>query len=67
MGCLSLMILRYLGTPGVGKSTLCAEVIKQVNLEWIDISKVAKSRECLVGFDNELNCPILDEDKVRYN
>ncbi|XP_065215503.1 adenylate kinase isoenzyme 6 [Planococcus citri] len=52
------------GTPGVGKSSLCAEVVKQVNFEWIEISKVAKSRECISGYDEELNCPIIDEDKV---
>lgn len=38
--------------------------MKQVELELIEISKVAKSRECLSGYDDQLNCPIIDEDKV---
>ena len=61
-------IVYYLsGTPGVGKSSLCTEVVKQINFEWIEISKVAKTRDCLSGFDNELNCPVIDEDRVSYS
>ena len=59
-----LIILYRIGTPGVGKSTLCSEVIKQIDLEWLEISKVAKMRDCLAGYDEALSCPIIDEDKV---
>ncbi|KAK7582770.1 hypothetical protein V9T40_014215 [Parthenolecanium corni] len=52
------------GTPGVGKSTLCSEVLKCVDFEWLEISKIAKSRDCLSGYDEKLHCPILDEDKI---
>ncbi|XKL65699.1 hypothetical protein PGB90_009119 [Kerria lacca] len=52
------------GTPGVGKSTLCTEVLKHVDLDWLEISKIAKIRDCLAGYDEQFNCPIIDEDKI---
>lgn len=61
---LNFLSSKFTGTPGVGKSTLCNEVLKHVDLEVLDISKIAKTRNCLSGFDSEFNCPIIDEDKV---
>lgn len=54
----------FLGTPGVGKSTLCSELMKQTGFEWLEVGKIAKDHECYEGYDNVYECPILDEDKV---
>ena len=52
------------GTPGVGKSSLAGEVADRCGLELIQVSELAREKDCFDGFDEELQCPILDEDKV---
>lgn len=52
------------GTPGTGKSTLSSEVSQLASLEWINISELAKSNDFLDGFDDNLQCHILDEDQI---
>ncbi|XP_050430177.1 adenylate kinase isoenzyme 6 [Adelges cooleyi] len=53
------------GTPGVGKSKLCEELIRSgLNMEWIDVGQVAKQFDCYSGFDEDLECHVLDEDKL---
>lgn len=56
--------LIYAGTPGVGKSTLCKLVAETCGLQWIDISKKALEENCLDEYDEEYQCPVLNEDKV---
>ncbi|XP_025409327.1 adenylate kinase isoenzyme 6 [Sipha flava] len=53
------------GTPGVGKSKLCEELIRNgLDMEWIEVSQVAKQFNCYSGYDKELECHILNEDKL---
>lgn len=52
----------------MGKSKLCEELIRNgLDLEWIDIGQVAKQFNCYSGYDEELECHILNEDKVYVN
>lgn len=53
-----------LGTPGVGKSRICAEIAKRCSLKWQDVSKIAKDKGFVEEHDEQLDCPVLDEDKV---
>ncbi|XP_064087133.1 adenylate kinase isoenzyme 6-like [Macrobrachium nipponense] len=52
------------GTPGVGKSTLSQQIAERSGLEWISVSDLARDNLFYDGFDEERQCPILDEDKV---
>lgn len=52
------------GTPGVGKSHLCAKLSEDLKLKYHDISAVAKDQGFVDGHDEEYDCPILDEDKL---
>jgi len=52
------------GTPGVGKSTLCSEVSQRSGLEWINVGEVAKEGQFYDGYDEELECHNLDEDRL---
>jgi len=52
------------GTPGTGKSTLGAELAKRSGLTYINAGDVAKDEQLYEGFDEEYQCPILDEDRV---
>ncbi|XP_008480742.1 adenylate kinase isoenzyme 6 homolog isoform X3 [Diaphorina citri] len=53
------------GTPGTGKSTLCEEVVKQCDsLEWIDVNKIARENQFYLKYDEQYECPELDEDKL---
>lgn len=54
-----------IGTPGVGKSKLCEELIRNgLDMEWIEVGQVAKQFNCYSGYDEDLECHILNEDKV---
>ncbi|CAH1101080.1 unnamed protein product [Psylliodes chrysocephalus] len=52
------------GTPGVGKSTLCTKLAELTGLQWLEISKIAKDYNCLEEYDEQYQCPVLDEDKL---
>lgn len=52
------------GTPGTGKSTLGRELATQTGLSFINIGEIAKERNFYTEFDEEYNCPVLDEDAV---
>lgn len=54
----------FVGTPGAGKSRICAEIAKQRSMKWQDVSKIAKENGFIEEYDETLECPILDEDKV---
>lgn len=61
----------FKGTPGVGKSYLCKALSEKLNFKWHDISSIAKEKGFIEEYDEEYNCPVLDEDKVnrklKYN
>lgn len=53
------------GTPGVGKTTLCKKLCaKFQSLKHINVGDFAKENDCLEEWDDELQCHVLDEDKV---
>ena len=54
------------GTPGTGKSITCCEVADKTGYRHIDVGEVAKENRFYEGYDEQYQCPILDEDKV-YN
>lgn len=52
----------------MGKSKLCEELIRNgLDMEWIEVGQVAKQCNCYSGYDEELECHILNEDKVSIN
>ncbi|CAL1538775.1 unnamed protein product [Lymnaea stagnalis] len=52
------------GTPGTGKSTLAKELAQRSGLNYISVGEVAERADCMDGYDDELQCGILDEDKI---
>ncbi|KAG8598464.1 hypothetical protein GDO81_002621 [Engystomops pustulosus] len=52
------------GTPGVGKTTLGKELAERTGLEYVNVGELAKTGNLFEGFDEEYECPILDEDRV---
>lgn len=52
------------GTPGTGKSITSQEVATRTGLHLIDVGMVAKENNLFEGWDEQYECPILDEDKV---
>jgi len=54
----------FTGTPGTGKTTLGTEVARQSNLTFLNIGDIAKEEELYDGYDEDYQCPILDEDRV---
>lgn len=54
------------GTPGVGKSRICAEIVKHRPMKWQDVSQIAKDCEFIQEYDETYECPVLDEDRVSF-
>lgn len=53
------------GTPGVGKTTLCKKLCQKVqSLKHVNIGDFAKENNCLEEWDEELECHVLNEDKI---
>ena len=52
------------GTPGVGKTSLCDLLAQNTGLRHLQISQIAKERDCHDGWDADLQSWIVDEDKV---
>ena len=49
---------------GTGKSLTSGEVASRSGLVHVDIGIVAKDNNLFEGWDEQFECPILDEDKV---
>ena len=50
---------------GTGKSVTSAEVASRTGLRHVDVGTVAKDNNFYEGWDEQYQCPIVDEDKVR--
>ncbi len=53
------------GTPGTGKTTVCGMLAAATSLRHVEIGALVKQEELHCGWDDEFNCYIIDEDKVR--
>lgn len=53
------------GTPGTGKTTTCQQVVEAIGFTYINIGEWVKEQELHSGWDDEHDCYIIDEDKVR--
>lgn len=52
------------GTPGVGKSSLAAELATELGLRHIDVGSFARERDLVESYDEKLKCHVLHEDAV---
>lgn len=53
------------GTPGVGKTCISTKVAKRLGLQHINISKLAIQKKLTLERDEERDCDIIDERRVR--
>ncbi|EHB14771.1 Adenylate kinase isoenzyme 6 [Heterocephalus glaber] len=59
-----LLNILIIGTPGVGKTTLGKELASRSGLKYINVGGLAREGALYDGYDEEYECPILDEEKV---
>eukprot|EP00700_Malawimonas_jakobiformis_P001595 EC721870.1.p1 GENE.EC721870.1~~EC721870.1.p1 ORF type:complete len:170 (+),score=36.32 EC721870.1:47-556(+) len=52
------------GTPGTGKTTLAERVAAATGLRHINVTELAKEKDYVEEYDEELDTFIIDEDKV---
>lgn len=52
------------GSPGAGKSYLAKKIAENFGMRFLEVSKIVTENSFTDGFDENLHCPILDEDKV---
>ncbi|XP_014677688.1 PREDICTED: adenylate kinase isoenzyme 6-like [Priapulus caudatus] len=52
------------GTPGTGKSTLAGQVAERTGLHHIDVGAIAKDSALYDGYDDEYDCPVIDDDRI---
>ncbi|KAK2718899.1 adenylate kinase isoenzyme 6-like [Artemia franciscana] len=64
VGARNLPNILVTGTPGTGKSTLCQQLAEAHGLQWIEVGRLAKESGCLEEYDEEYQCPVLNEDKI---
>ncbi|XP_019318655.1 adenylate kinase isoenzyme 6 isoform X3 [Panthera pardus] len=62
--CVSQGAQSQRGTPGVGKTTLGKELASRSGLKYINVGDLAREGQLYDGYDEEYDCPILDEDRV---
>jgi hypothetical protein len=53
------------GTPGTGKTTACELLASATGLRHCHVGEMVKEQELHNGWDDEYDCWVLDEDKVR--
>ncbi|PLW80610.1 hypothetical protein C0585_01675 [Candidatus Woesearchaeota archaeon] len=58
------MVIIVTGTPGTGKTTLSKLIAKEKEFEYVDLNTFARNNNLVIGFDEERNCDIIDEDKL---
>lgn len=54
------------GTPGTGKTTLSADLAEATQLRHINVGDLVKEKNLHDGWDDELDCYLLNEDLVSY-
>ena len=52
------------GVSGTGKSLTASELCSRTGMRQVDVGLVAKQQNLFDGFDEQYQCPILDEDRV---
>jgi len=52
------------GTPGAGKTHFAKAIATNFDLNFLEISRIVQEHGFTEGFDDNLDCPILDEDKL---
>ena len=53
------------GTPGTGKTSLCSRIAQDAGFTHINVGEWVKDKGLHSGWDEEFQCHILDDDKVR--
>jgi hypothetical protein len=53
------------GTPGTGKTTTCELVASATGMRYLNVGELVKKEELHNGWDEEFECWVIDEDKVR--
>lgn len=59
-----MAVMLFLSVEGTGKSLTCGEVCIKTGLTHVDVGVLAKTNDMYNGWDEQYQCPILDEDKV---
>ncbi len=52
------------GTPCTGKTSLCQSLAAQLGFRHVEVSRFARERNLLEGYNKKLDCHYLDEDGV---
>ncbi|XP_050078628.1 adenylate kinase isoenzyme 6 homolog [Anopheles maculipalpis] len=52
------------GTPGTGKSELCQQLVEKLDFQWQNVSEIVSVNKFVEEYDEEFECPVLDEDKL---
>lgn len=59
------MIIIVTGTPGIGKTMFSKKLSQELDIEYLSLNDIIMDRRFVVGYDEERNSYIVDEDKAR--
>lgn len=54
------------GTPGTGKTTMSTSLAEATQLRHINVGELVKEKNLHDGWDDELDCYVLNEDLVNH-
>lgn len=54
------------GTPGTGKTTMSSALAEAIQLRHINIGELVKEKNLHDGWDDELDCYVINEDLVSF-
>ena len=63
----NVRVIAVSGSPGCGKTTLCARIQEQLGTRdymFINIGEMIKDKKLYTEWDDDMNCSIFDEDLV---
>lgn len=53
------------GTPGTGKTEVAKALSQRLGWMYVSLNDIAESRDLYAGYDEERDCRIVDEDRVK--
>ena len=55
------------GTPAAGKTTAAKMIAEHINGTYIDVNIIIEEKNLSEGYDNEMDCKIIDTDKLNLS
>lgn len=59
-----MTVIAITGTPCTGKTSLASGLAEELNYKYVDVAKIIKQKNLSESYDEEMQCDIVDTDKL---